>query len=61
MVGQVPFSLFPVFALIVISLATRITYDEVMPTPLFRSPAACVVVLLSLNLIVMRKLTDIKV
>ena len=54
-------SAFPVVALIVIKLGDPHYYDEVMTHPLFIPGCIAVVVFLSLNLIVMRKLTDIKV
>ncbi|HBR37682.1 MAG TPA: pilus assembly protein TadB, partial [Sulfitobacter pontiacus] len=46
---------------IVIKLGDPHYYDEVMTHPLFIPGCIAVVLFLSLNLIVMRKLTDIKV
>ena len=54
-------SAFPILALIVIKLGDPHYYDEVMTHPLFIPGCIAVVLFLSLNLIVMRKLTDIKV
>ena len=54
-------SAFPILALIVIKLGDPNYYDEVMTHPLFIPGCIAVVLFLSLNLIVMRKLTDIKV
>ena len=54
-------SAFPILALIVIKLGDPHYYDEVMTHPLFIHGCIAVVLFLSLNLIVMRKLTDIKV
>jgi tight adherence protein B len=54
-------SAFPIVALIVIKLGDPNYYDEVMTHPLFVPGCIAVVVFLSANLLVMRKLTDIKV
>ncbi|MFT6091449.1 type II secretion system F family protein [Sulfitobacter sp.] len=54
-------SAFPIVALIVIKLGDPHYYDEVMTHPFFVPGCIAVVVFLSANLLVMRKLTDIKV
>ncbi|SFS99919.1 tight adherence protein B [Sulfitobacter marinus] len=54
-------SAFPIVALIVIKLGDPHYYDEVMTHPLFVPGCIAVVAFLSANLLVMRKLTDIKV
>jgi tight adherence protein B len=54
-------SAFPIVSLIVIKLGDPNYYDEVMTHPLFVPGCIAVVVFLSANLLVMRKLTDIKV
>lgn len=52
---------FPILALIGINLVKPDYFDEVMESPLFVPACLVVAVLLVLNLIVMRKLVDIKV
>ena len=52
---------FPVFALIAINVSDPHYYDEVMDHPYFIPACIFVGVFLSLNLIVMRWLTNIKV
>ncbi|MBW4961187.1 type II secretion system F family protein [Sulfitobacter sp. CW3] len=54
-------SAFPIVALIVIKLGDPHYYDDVMTHPFFVPGCIAVVVFLSANLLVMRKLTDIKV
>ncbi len=54
-------SAFPIVALIVIKLGDPHYYDEVMTHELFIPGCIAVVLFLSANLLVMRKLTDIKV
>ncbi len=54
-------SAFPIVALIVIKLSDPHYYDEVMEHPMFVPGCIAVALFLSANLLVMRKLTDIKV
>ncbi|EEB84957.1 type II secretion system F family protein [Roseobacter sp. GAI101] len=54
-------SAFPIVALIVIKLGDPHYYDEVMTHELFIPGCIAVILFLSANLLVMRKLTDIKV